>query len=144
MTGGFGGRDKTLSSCAASLLLWLKQWRGLHARSVHTKPRPFSLPLSSQPFSRGSDWRRIYPENLTKKSTSVPNKLECGYLTKRYLHSGPTFACALWVSALSPQLGNVRLWKLLLRFAETVFATSSFTALMSYDSEIWRTWDQRN
>lgn len=92
-----------------------------------------TISLSIQALSQGSDWQRLYQDNLAQKSItfslilkgswSVPNKLVWRFFTKGFLHSGPVFACALW--ALAPRQGiarNVRLWKRLLRFMETVFA----------------------
>lgn len=98
-------------------------------QDVHRKPS--CPPLSIQPFPLGSDWRRLYQDNLTQKSTSfslilkrswaVPNKPECWFLRKAF---------AFWASiclsfvglCTEPSARNVRLWKLLLRFVEAVFA----------------------
>ena len=121
--------------CPASFAVTAETKSRSVCQDVHRKPQPSSLLLSIRPSSQGSDWRGLYRDNLNQKSTSlslilkgsraVPNKVECWFLRK---------VSAFWASICScfvglctePLARNVRLWKLLLRFAETVFAISFF------------------
>lgn len=101
-------------------------------QDVHRKPQPSSLPLSIQLFSQGSDWRRLYQDNLTQKSTSLsPKGLEqfqtslsaVFFLRKVFAFWANICLCFVGLCT-EPLARNVRLWKLLLRFVETVFAIS--------------------
>lgn len=99
-----------------------EQRAGLSARMCTESHSPF-LSLSIQVFSWGSDWRRLYQDNLAQKSTTfffilrgswaVPKKLEY-----RLFLSGKVFAfwasvCLCFVGLCTQDLDmNVRLWKL--------------------------------
>lgn len=99
-------------------------------QDVHWKPRPFIPFLAAQPLSQGSDWRRLYRDNLPPKSTSfslipgeswaVPNKLERWFLPKVFAFCASLPLCFVSLCT-EPSVRSVRLWKLLLRFVETLF-----------------------
>lgn len=104
-------------------------------QDVLRKPQPSRLPLPVQPFSQGSDWRRLYQDNLAQNpplSLLSSKGLEQFQTSLSAVFSWKVFAfgasiCSCFASLCTEPLArNVRLWNLLLRFVETVFIIPFF------------------